>query len=73
MQIELHKPNSWVLYKIGLESIALVLKAGITIASPDPKADAKLHVSPSGVHHGGTIKVIVVSWLINSLHSRGFE
>lgn len=61
MQMDLHRPNSLLYYKLSLHTLALVLKAGITISRPDPKADAKLQVSKSGVYPGGTIKVIVVS------------
>ncbi|KAK2768749.1 hypothetical protein FQN54_000605 [Arachnomyces sp. PD_36] len=57
--IEMQLPNSWVYYRLGINTLALVLKSGISIASPDPKIDADLHVLPSGVHHAGTIKVIV--------------
>lgn len=60
MDMELHKPSSWTHYKLGLNILALVLRSGIGITSPDPETDIKLHVS-SGVHHEGTIKVIVVS------------
>lgn len=58
----MHKPNSWVSQELStLKTLALVLKSSISIANPNPKVDEGLHVSPSGVHHGGTIKVIVVS------------
>ncbi|KAJ9192625.1 hypothetical protein DTO021D3_2394 [Paecilomyces variotii] len=59
VQIDIHKPNSWVYHKLSLNLLPLILKAGISITSPDPKADLRLRVSSAGVHHGGTIKVIV--------------
>ncbi|KAL4737898.1 hypothetical protein BDV11DRAFT_171497 [Aspergillus similis] len=58
LQMDMHKSNSWLYYKLGIQTLGLVLRSGITITKPDPKADAKLQVT-SGVHHGGTIKVIV--------------
>ncbi|KAL4998608.1 hypothetical protein BDV10DRAFT_184993 [Aspergillus recurvatus] len=58
LQMDMHKSNSWLYYKLSIHTLGLVLRSGITITSPDPKADAKLQVT-SGVHHGGTIKVIV--------------
>ncbi|KAJ5504770.1 hypothetical protein N7463_007644 [Penicillium fimorum] len=58
LQMDMHKSNSRLYYKLGIHALGLVLRSGITITSPDPKADAKLQVA-SGVHHGGTIKVIV--------------
>ncbi|KAL4888821.1 hypothetical protein BDV59DRAFT_196184 [Aspergillus ambiguus] len=57
-QVDMLKPNSWLYYKLGIHTLGLVLRSGITITSPDPKADAKLQVA-SGVHNGGTIKIIV--------------
>ncbi|KAI9932578.1 hypothetical protein ASPWEDRAFT_166230 [Aspergillus wentii DTO 134E9] len=60
IQMNMHKPNSWLTNELSsLKTLALVLRAGISIASPNPKVDEKLHVSSDGVHHGGTIKVIV--------------
>ncbi|KAL5360641.1 hypothetical protein BJX96DRAFT_175494 [Aspergillus floccosus] len=58
LHMDMHKSKSWLYYQLSIQSLSLVLRSGITIASPDPKADAKLQVT-SGVHHGGTIKVIV--------------
>ncbi|KGO64315.1 hypothetical protein PEX1_046640 [Penicillium expansum] len=58
MQMDTEKSNSWLYYKLGIHTLALVLQSGITITTPDPKVDAKLQVT-SGIHHGGTIKVIV--------------
>lgn len=59
LQMDMHSSNSRLYYKLGIHTLGLVLRSGITITSPDPKADTKLQVT-SGVHHGGTIKVIVV-------------
>lgn len=61
IQINMHRPNSWVYTELGIQTLALVLKSGITIARPDPKADAQLQVTPTGSFKGGSIKVIVVS------------
>ncbi|KAL4812447.1 hypothetical protein BDW67DRAFT_178682 [Aspergillus spinulosporus] len=58
LQMDMHKSNSWLYYKLSLQTLGLMLRSGITITRPDPKADAKLRIT-SGVHHGGTIKVIV--------------
>ncbi|GIC94543.1 sulfotransferase family protein [Aspergillus udagawae] len=58
MQMDMHKSNSWLYYKLSIHTLGLVLRSGLTITSPDPKADAKLQIK-SGVHYGGTIKVIV--------------
>ncbi|RHZ60716.1 sulfotransferase family protein [Aspergillus thermomutatus] len=58
LQMDMHKSNSWLYYKLSIHTLGLVLRSGIAITSPDPKADARLQVT-SGVHHGGTIKVIV--------------
>jgi hypothetical protein len=66
LQMDMHKSNSWLYYKLSIHTLGLVLRSGITITSPDPKADAKLQVT-SGVHHGGTLKVIVVRLPSNKL------
>ncbi|CBF82322.1 hypothetical protein AN9208.2 [Aspergillus nidulans FGSC A4] len=58
LQMDMHKSNSWLYYKLSIQTLGLVLRSGITITRPNPKADAKLQIT-SGVHHGGTIKVIV--------------
>lgn len=62
IQLDMHRPNSWVSHELTtLKTLGLVLKSSMSITRPDPKLDEGLHVSSSGVHHGGTIKVIVVS------------
>ena len=70
MQMEMHEANPWPYYKLSLNALAVVLKCGITIASPDPKADTKLHVWPTLAHPGGTFKVIIVSQHHKSIDSR---
>lgn len=69
MQMDTEKSNSWLYYKLGIHTLALVLQSGITITTPDPKVDAKLQVT-SGIHHGGTIKVIVVRLPSNKIKPR---
>lgn len=59
LHMDMHKSKPWLYYQLSIHTLGLVLRSGVTITSPDPKADAKLQVT-SGVHHGGTIKVIVV-------------
>lgn len=56
----MHRPNSWAYTELGIHTLALVLKSGLTIARPDPKIDAQLQVTPTGSYKGGSIKVIVV-------------
>jgi hypothetical protein len=56
---DLHNAKPWLYYKLSIQTLGLVLRSGIAITSPDPKADLRLQVT-GGVHHGGTIKVIVV-------------
>ncbi|KAG2420406.1 hypothetical protein HFD88_005207 [Aspergillus terreus] len=58
LHMDMHKSKPWLYYQLSIHTLGLVLRSGVTITSPDPKADAKLQVT-SGVHHGGTIKVIV--------------
>lgn len=59
----------WVSHELTtLKTLALVLKSSMSITRPDPKVDEGLHVSSSGVHHGSTIKVIVVSIHHSSIH-----
>lgn len=61
VQINMHRSSSWVHSDLGIRFLGLMLRSGISITRPDPKVDAQLHVSSSGMYHGGTIKVIVVS------------
>lgn len=61
VQINMHRSSSWVHSDLGIRFLALMLRSGISITRPDPKVDAQLHLSSSGMYHGGTIKVIVVS------------
>ena len=61
LQINMHRSSSWVHSDLGIRFLALMLRSGISITRPDPKVDAQLHLSSSGMYHGGTIKVIVVS------------
>lgn len=61
IQINMHRPNSWVYSEFGIKALALMLRSGISVARPDPKVDAQLQMSSSGMYQGGTIKVIVVS------------
>lgn len=63
MQMDLHKPEQWLLSEHSVKALALVLKSGISIASDNLKADSAIHISPEGVHVGGTIKVIIVSFI----------
>lgn len=66
LQMAMAKSDSSLYYKLGIHTLGLVLRSGITITNPDPKADAKLQV-PSAVHYGGNMKVIVVRliWRMN--------
>lgn len=61
IQINMHRPNSWVYSELGIQTLALVLRSGLTITRPNPKADAQLQVTPTGTYKGGSIKVIVVN------------
>ncbi|KAF7715293.1 Uncharacterized protein PECH_007295 [Penicillium ucsense] len=58
LQLDMHKTNSWLYCKLGIQTLGLVLRSGITIASPDPKADSRLQ-TPWDTPEKGTIKVIV--------------
>jgi hypothetical protein len=62
VQKRLHKPESWILSDHSINTFALALKSGISIPSSDVKDDASLHISPEGVHVGGSMKVIIVSF-----------
>jgi hypothetical protein len=70
MQMDLHKPEQWLLSEHSVKALALMLKSGISIASSDLKKDASPRISPEGVHIGGTIKVIIVSFLVPPKQTR---
>lgn len=65
LQMDIHKANSWLYCKLGIHTLGLVLRSGISITSPDPKADLYLQ-TPLHEHQDGTIKVIVVCMLLVS-------